>query len=217
MKKSIVLLASVLLIAVIIPFSVGFTHIKNTKETSAYTNSSAESIAQDSSALLSENEIILNDDEIDYILSKVLEYVDENTNKEVIKAITTICKNNFIYHKQTGSSQDEVDIKYYSDEFLEKLRIIYKETDVDLLYNNNYVYIPIVDNSPGYIVTDNKFPYIISVACPWDTFCEDYVPNYEYSCGISINSIEYLCETGSDYIETLRWHLPKLTIQKNTK
>ena len=211
MKKSIIMLLAVLGVLLITPVFAGITPAKTV------TLNENQSKAATSDETKSENKIsenksnILNDDEIDYILTKVLEYADENTNREAVKAIIALCKNNYIFNKSTNSSQDEVDIDTYSDEFLEELRILYNEITITFQYNNELVYIPITNISPGYIVTDDRYPYIISVACPWDVFSEDYIPNSEYSCGISVNSIIYLCENGSDYTDALSWLIPKLS------
>lgn len=213
MKKSAVLFLSVFMILLIIPVFAGGFPLSGRKSRDKQTSATAVSIADETDKNLSENINELNDDEIDYILAKVLEYTDENTNIEAVKAVIALCKNNFLYHKHTSSSQDEINIDTYSDEFLEELRSLYKETDAFLQYNNETVYIPITNVSPGYIVTDEKYPYIISVACPWDTFSGEYIPDYDYPCGISINSIGYLCEYGSDYIDALRWHLPCFDIE----
>lgn len=212
MKKNIILLLSVLLILLIIPLSTGVLSSDRRKISNIQITATSESIQELSEDNLSENPNDLNDDEIDYILTKVLEYTDESTDTEALKAVIALCKNNFLFHKNTNSSQDEVNVDTYSDEFLEKLRNLYKDIGINLLYKGNCVYIPITKTSPGYIVTSKDYPYITSVACPWDKLSENYDTNQVYTCGISVNSIIYLCENGSDFTETLSWHLPYFDI-----
>ena len=208
MKIYIILLLSVLLILLITPLSTGVLSSDTRKISNIQSTAASEIIQETNESNLSESPNDLNDDEVDYILTKVLEYADENTDREAIKAIITLCKNNFLFHKNTSSSQDEVNVDTYSDEFLEELRKLYKEIKATLQYDNDIVYIPITNTSPGYIVTDENYPYIISVACPWDKLSDKHNANQLYTCGVSVNSIKYLCENGSDFTEALSWHLP---------
>lgn len=208
MKKTILLCICLLLFAVIIPIFAGFDSF-NSRTKPAILSSSSDEASTEDTTLPSKKANELTEDEIDYIICKSMEYIDTDSCEETKKAILALCKNNFIFNKTNNSKQDEIDIDTYSDDFLEELRELYTKTELTLLFEGLRVYIPISVSSQGYIITDEKYPYMVSVASPWDNLSEKQNKDAAYPCGVSVTGIDYLCMNGSDYKQSILWYLPK--------
>lgn len=146
------------------------------------------------------------------IVANVMEYVKEDANIETKKAVMAVCINNYKYNLQNNISMPDYSIANYSDEYLEELCNLYTELDVEIKYEDKTVYIPLVKYCGEYTSESDDYPYMTSVATPWEMQRSDFYPDYDYPCGISVYSIEYLCENGSDCKSALRWFLPDFEI-----
>ncbi len=154
----------------------------------------------------------LTDLEMEIIVCKVMEHITEDAHLETKKAILAVCKNNYLYLKEQGESDFESEISKYSDSFLEELYSLYNENEFLISYNNELVPIPLITQNGGFTATSDEFPYIEPTASPWDAFSEGFIRGAEYSCGVSIYGIGYLCENGMSWKEALGWYLPNFTI-----
>lgn len=164
----------------------------------------------------SEDEIIYNSEfsekEKEIIIAKVMEHITENSHTETKKAMIAICKNNYLYLKNQGETNFKTDISKYSDEFLSELITLFNEEEYTISYKGRLVAIPMVPQNGGFTSTNDEYPYIESVASPWDTFSSSYIRGGIYPCGVSIYGINYLCENGMSYKESLLWYLPGFDI-----
>lgn len=201
MKKVILWVFCFLLLIIFIPICAG---IKTND-----TNKTNTSVTEPTETA---NKTELSQQEIEYVVCNVMEFITEDCNEECKAAVLTLCVNNAIYSKINNIELSATQISDYSDEFREELITMYENSVPTLLFEGNIVYIPIADSSPGYTVTDKTYPYILSVASPWDKFDENYNQNNTYPCGVSVNGIEYLCQSGSTCEEALKWYLPNFII-----
>ncbi len=199
MKKAILWIILLILLSAIIPITAGIKYDINTKET---VNSDADATTS----------VELNDDEKDAVISNVMEYVTEEFDTECKKAVVALCKNNALVQKNNGLKPKATQVSKYSDSFYEELKEILSEDDTTISFNGDRVYIPIVKLCPGYIVECADYPYISSVACPWDLQHQNYNKRFDYPCGISINGLQSLCSSGLDCKYTLSHFLPQFTI-----
>ena len=139
-------------------------------------------------------------------------YYNESYCEEGLKALLSLAENNLKY--KINNNIDSSTIKdELSDEFYNKLAKIYKSVDVSINYQNECVYIPVSTLSKGYTKTNEKYPYIKSVASPWDCENDDFIHGKDYPSGISVNGINYLCRTGMNYKDALSWYLPDFEIK----
>lgn len=156
-------------------------------------------------------------EELDYIACNIMIYIDESDHIETKKALTSLCKNNFLYEQDNELPHNELNIAKYSDDLLEELKMLITEDSTELTYKEKRVYIPIVKISEGFTATDDEYPYIESVASPWDAFFEDFDKDQNYPCGISVAGINYLSKKGFKYKDSLSWYLPNFSIETNKK
>lgn len=201
MKKTMLLIISLIILIAVIPVTAGIKMVKFEK-----TDSKSESAKR--------NNIVFTDSEKDYIIGNVMEYITEDSCKETKRAVLTICANNAAYKKENNISQKNAEISKYSDSFYEELKTMLQNEYTTLYYENKRVYIPVVRLCPGYIVEDEAYPYIACVASPWDKLSADYNENAEIACGISIYGIDSLCSQGYSCEQVLSHFLPYFTIQQ---
>ncbi len=199
MKKAILWTVLLVLLIAIIPISAGVKQDHNTKKTE---NSQANE----------KDTITLNENEQDSVISNVMEYLTEDADTEGKKAVVALCKNNALAQKIKGNKLKTTKVSKYSDSFYEELKKILNEDDTLITHNGDRVYIPIAKLCPGHIVESEDFPYISSVACPWDIQSSDYIKGYDYPCGISIYGINSLCSLGFEYKYVLAYFLPQFSI-----
>lgn len=157
------------------------------------------------------------DSQSDYskdIVKLALEFIEEDFCDESIKAILAIAENNFYYNKENNiktnyslkQTEQNVDLE-------KKAEKLYKESDIELSLNKEKVYIPAVNLSSGNTKPHKDYPYIKSVASPWDCISEEFVYGKDYSAGVSLNGIDYLCKNGMSCKEALSWYLPDFDIK----
>lgn len=145
----------------------------------------------------------------EYTVAYTLKYADESFCDEGIKAIMTVIRNNYMYNSE-NNIKDTIPQTQYSDEFYLRVKEIYKSVDTDIFLNGKRVYIPVSELSAGYTKYSDQYPYMPSVASPWDCEQENFVYGKNYQPGISAKGIDTLCQRGSDFKEALKWYLPLL-------
>ncbi len=162
-----------------------------------------------------ESTSISSDNEIDeeYILKYAAYIADEDFCDEGLKAVLSITKNNTLYFETEGKEKDNISAEMYSEEFLQRLRKIYNEVEINIKYKNETVYIPTSSLSAGFTKEDENYPYLRSVASPWDTFNDEFIYGKDYSTGVSLEGINYLCSNEADYKTALKWYLPEFEIK----
>lgn len=220
MKRTVFCCIGLLLIVALIPFASGIKGVKipNLSKLSVQSSSDEEALEASTETQTEplQDEILssdnLSDEEIEIIVCKVMEHITEDADGDTKRAMLAICKTNYLYLKSQDNTDFEADISKYSDDFLAQLLNIYKEDNFILTLNGEIVPIPLTPQNGGYTATCDEYPYIQSVASPWDSFSESYIRSAVYPCGVSIYGLGYLCEQGLDWKEALSWYLPNFTI-----
>lgn len=158
----------------------------------------------------------------DIVKGMIFAVYDESFNEETIKALSVLFQSNLkadinsvdTNNKNIFISEEEFKRNNNSYEEITK-QIDNAITSVENIYiynsENKTEYIPYSQCSCGFTVTDKKYPALIQVASPWDTFSKNY--DSENKCiGVSIDGIKFLTENNNDYLTALQWYLPKYTI-----
>ncbi len=202
LKKAILWIILLIILTAIIPITAGVKQEVVPVNTDNPNNSKDNEVA----------DIELNEEEKKAIISNVMEYITEDCSTECKKAIVALCKNNALVQKSKGLNSQSTQVSKYSDSFYKELSELLDKDKTNISINGEKQYIPIINISPGYIVEDPDYPYISSVACPWDLQSPQYQKGIDYTCGISVNGIESLCKLGfeSDYV--LSYVLPMFSI-----
>ena len=97
-----------------------------------------------------------------------------------------------------------------SEELKERVRAVYF-SDKELLWQNETKYIPVSPLSNGQTQTDDNYPYLTSVASPWDCLSEEYDENLR-CVGVSMNGVNYLCTKGYSAEDALLYYLPDFSV-----
>lgn len=206
MKKMLVLFTSLLILITVIPICVGFKGKTRKSNFDANTDAATKNEQKSTDYLT----------DIEYIVCDAMQYINSDDNKDTKLAVLSVCRNNYIYQKHISAEVTEQKITKYSDELYNELVSVLEEPEVSIKYNNTTVFIPLAKSSPGYTICDEKYPYILKVASPWDTFDKSYNNDENsYNCGISVSGIKYLTESGSSFIQALSWYLPDFEIKQN--
>ena len=138
---------------------------------------------------------------------------------EAIKAIAILINTDYMVNpeyfdlenKTVYLSKDELDNS--EKEYYSKVENIVKSMSKETLtVKNEKVFIPYSQLSCGYTLDSKDCEYITSVASPWDCFSQDYDENIE-CIGVSINGINYLCQSGASAEQALKWYLPEFEIK----
>lgn len=97
-----------------------------------------------------------------------------------------------------------------SEELKERVRAVYF-FEKELLWQNETKYIPVSPLSNGQTQTDDNYPYLTSVASPWDCLSEEYDENLR-CVGVSMNGVNYLCTKGYSAEDALLYYLPDFSV-----
>ena len=152
-------------------------------------------------------------DSYNQVISITLTMIDEDFCDEGILAALAIADNNVKFLEENKIVPDTFSEKNKNAKLEQKIKELYKKTDIQISFNNKRVYIPAVKLSKGYTETTEEYSYIRSVASPWDCFDESYVYNKDYPAGVSMKGIDYLCKDGMNFEEALKWYLPDFEIK----
>ncbi len=161
------------------------------------------------SANTNKNTKVTDEKDKDIIIKTAAILCNENFCDEGLKCALVIAKNNMSISDTTPATEQEK----LPDGFYERLLKLYEETTATLEYKGKAVFIPTASLSIGFTQEHPDYPYIKSVASPWDCTHKDFVYGKEYARGISMAGINYLCENGMSYTEALKWYLPEFTIK----
>ena len=147
--------------------------------------------------------------EKDETIRMAAQLCQEDFCDEGLKCALAIARNNrdFAEAKNTTLRRE------ISDEFYGRLSKLYSESTATLKYKGKVVYIPTSSMSSGFIEENPDYPYIKSVASPWDCIHKDFVYEKDYADGISMAGLNYLCENQMTFKNALRWYLPAFSIQ----
>ncbi len=148
----------------------------------------------------------------EYIVSMAIDYIDEDYSTEAKTAILEICRNNYNYRLTKNLPNEIVNTASYSDELYKELCILYENTPYSISINGKKEYIPIMKYGGLFTATSDEYPYMCPVATPWEGKNPIYNSKKKYSCGISANSIEYLCKNNQSGKEALKYLLPEFDI-----
>lgn len=147
--------------------------------------------------------------DIDKLIKTAAALCNEDFCDEGLKCALVIVKNNM----SISDTKPDAEQKKISKYFYERLFKLYEETTATLNYKGKTVFIPTASLSTGFTQEHPDYPYIKSVASPWDCTHKDFVYGKEYARGISMAGLNYLCENGMSYTEALKWYLPEFTIK----
>ena len=189
MKRTAFVFILFVLILTLIPISLSFENI-NTK-TDRLSEEKTETQAV----------FAATDDEL--IINYALKFAKTEFCDETLKVLIAVALNNSEVNPGEICSETENS----NGKLYKKLKSLLDESKTEITYNNEKVYIPITELSAGYISTSDEYPYIESVASPWDCTSKDYVYDKEYSSGISVYGIDYLCKEGYSGKESLAYYL----------
>ncbi len=148
------------------------------------------------------------EDNTEEIIEITLELADEDFCDEALKAVMIIVENNI---ECNSSAYNKEDKSKFSEDFYQRAEKLY--TKAELKYMNKRVFVPTSWLSSGFTKEDKDYPYIKSVASPWDCFQKDFVYGKEYAEGVSLKGIDYLCKEGFSAKEALKWYLPEFEIK----
>lgn len=201
MKKLLLLIFSLLAITVVIPVTAGI-------KTDRFSKTGTEEIHN------TRDIPSFSETEREQIIANVMEYISEDACKETKRAILSISVNNAAYNKEHNITAEKTSISEYSDTFYDELNSMLNNESISLLYKNERVYIPLTKLCHGYIIEDERYPYITTVSSPWDKLSPDYNEDSDYSAGISVFGIEALCLQEYTAEQVLCRFLPDFTIDK---
>lgn len=145
----------------------------------------------------------------DTIIRETMKFADESYCDETLKALIVLVRNNL----DVCPSENSTEEYEKNAEFSQRLKKLLKDTYTKLSYNGKKVYIPFTELSSGSISTSDEYPYINPTASPWDCLSPKFVYGKEYTQGISLFGIDYLCKEGSSYEEALAYYLEGFEIK----
>lgn len=138
------------------------------------------------------------DDRIYKIIASVC---DNEYSDKTLRAVARIVYNNI----SLGYTYKDCDCS--DKELLSKVKSVCSKKPADIIIDGKQRYIPFSSCSNGNTKADGKYPYLTSVASPWDSFSSEYTDSA--ACvGVSIDGLDYLCENGFSSDQALKWYLP---------
>lgn len=142
-------------------------------------------------------------------------YYQKDMANEALKAVCLICRNNLKVEKNPSLLSDsDMKAKWQSaySESLAEIQKAAEETEkYAITYKGKSVFIPLSYSSQGYTATSDEYPYLQSVASPWDKGASDFDKNNK-CYGISILGLTHIIKQGEDYKTALLWYLPDFEI-----
>lgn len=221
MKKFFILLLNLLILTAMTPITflaltgqinskaVFSTEPTSTPDETASSKVSSDTLQTTDKTSETNSEIITDEEKI---VTLSMQYIDGNTPLEAKKAILLLIKHNFFFLKDNKLQEETSTVSSYSDDLYEELCTMYNEISANILYDGKEVYIPIVKSSGTNTATSDEYPYMSSVATPWDTYLSSYDRRVPTPCGVSVSGLCYLCDSGYDCLSALYWYLPDFDI-----
>lgn len=202
MKKLLIII--LILIAVFAAIPIAVTTKGNAPEENSISTSPTEAQKEPSG--------ISTEDELIYAVSDSMQYIDSDTPKNVRQAVLDICRNNLKYYEENEIELPSVSITSYSDELYKKLTKEYENRRFSFKHGNKTVLIPLSKSGHLATATADEFPYLESVASPWEAYREDFKKTSEAPCGVSVYGLIFLSEK-SDIRDALCYYLPGFEIE----
>ena len=209
MRQKIIFIIVLLLVMATLPLAISKNFTKNiSKQTFSEKDKQSETFNENSQDFTKET-----------LASLVAAQYRDEYNEETLKAIAVIIHTNY-KTKPDSFNFDDSDIYISESDADSSLKENYHKikTAVDGVYektlcqNDKAFYIPYSYLSNGTTKTDEEFPYIQSVASPWDCYSNEY--DEDSDCvGISLYGLNYLCKKGYVYASALKWYLPDFEIK----
>ena len=145
------------------------------------------------------------------VITEAMKLSEEDFCEQALIAVLAIAKNNITANNiKITADMEKTD---YNKELYSKLEKLYEKADLSISCKGETVYIPTATLSKGYTEADDSYPYMKSVASPWDCTNKNFVYEKEYPEGISLHGINYLCNEGMSAKEALKWYLPDFDIE----
>ncbi len=157
--------------------------------------------------------VISSDDEIEYAVSDSMQYIDSDTPAEVRCAVLEICRNNLKYHLINNLELPQVSITKYNDNLYQNLVKEYQTEKLIFSFDDKTVYIPLSETGHLATATSDEFPYLESVATPFEAYREDFRKTDTPPSGVSVYGLTILSEQ-MEIIDALSYYLPLLEINK---
>lgn len=150
-------------------------------------------------------------EKIELISSAAAYYFRESYSDETLKALVLILNSNYktgkLSKNERLSKRDFLRKYKKGRDYYSKIENTAKNlSDRYITYKNKAVYIPCFNLSKGYTEKSKNYPYLKSRACPWDVIEKGYNKK-AVSVGISLNSLDRLCENGMNYNTALEYFL----------
>ncbi len=140
-----------------------------------------------------------------------LEYLNDNSPLELKLAVIEICKNNYRYNELHSLAQ-ESDTSNLNESLYNELLNLYDKTSLSFSQGGKTRFIPLVKSGHLHSATDDEYPYMASVATPWEAESPDFEYDKSVKCGLSITSLKYLIDAGCSRREALGYLLPEFDI-----
>ena len=147
-------------------------------------------------------------------------YFSEDLEPDTLKALCLVCQNNcradkdYIKNSENYLSDNSMKERWkqsYSKN-LKKLRdALDAVKNMKITYNGKEVIIPLSYISNGKTATDDEYPFLQSVASPWDKISNEYSKNGK-SLGVSVYGMNYIIKQGKAFTTALLWYLPDFEI-----
>lgn len=145
----------------------------------------------------------------------------DNSNNEIIALAAELCEDDFCDetvramvilantdYPTVKASNDNSDKEYYSlaKQYYNSVRELYIQK------GGQKMYIPYAESSNGATVSDEKYPYLIPTASPWDCLESDFDKSI-VCAGVSLRGVDYLCRRGFSAEEALLHYLTGFEIK----
>ena len=203
MKKRLSALALLLFAMAALPLSIVRCHFSEpAKETTDSAATEAETITTEKPSERTEKQTEKTDKDRETAVSYAASLCDEDFCDEAVRAALILANTNLPF--LDGSD-------YNSDSELKEHVEAINNSDSELLWHGEKHFIPCSPLSGGATQTDSDYPYLRSVASPWDCLDEKYGENADCA-GVSMRGVNYLCRRGFTAEESLLHYLPDFTI-----
>ena len=150
-------------------------------------------------------------------------YFSEDLEPDTLKAICLVCQNNcradkdFLKNSENYLSDNAMKEKW-KDNYSENLKKLRDALDavknMKITYNGKEVIIPISYISDGKTATGDEYPFLQSVASPWDKNSKEYSKNSK-CLGVSVYGMNHIIKQGKAFTTALLWYLPDFEITEN--
>lgn len=145
------------------------------------------------------------DNSNDEIIALAAELCEDDFCDEAVKAMVILANTDYPTVKASDNNSDN---EYYllAKHYYNSNRELYIQK------GGSKMYIPYAESSNGATVSNEKYPYLIPTASPWDCLDPDYEKN-SVCAGVSLRGVDYLCRRGFSAEEALLHYLTGFEIK----